>query len=104
MKKWLGVLAVLVLAAGCEEKFYYNPDRTLEEARQDWRKCNEELLRVTADGSQIKEDLVYQFFEDRGDECMAFKKYKLVPLSKMPAEVRTEADSVGHIRYWIAGK
>ncbi|MBN1815766.1 MAG: hypothetical protein JW828_00305 [Sedimentisphaerales bacterium] len=83
--------------------YYYNPDKTLQEARADWNKCNEDLLRITFNGQVVEKEFVLEHFEDRAHQCMMGKGYRLIEKDTIEG-IQYESDKKGYIKYGAAGR
>ena len=100
----VAVAVTCSILAGCSsESFYYNPDKTLQEARADWEKCNEDLLRITFDGRVAEKEFVLEHFEDKAHQCMVDKGYRLIEKDKLEG-LQYESGKKGYIDYGVAGR
>ena len=103
MKPWILLLiasAVLFLSGGCVQ-FWYQEDKTFEQARKDKIDCMEEMKKRT-DFTNTGYGYETKFMEN----CMKEKGYKLVTEDKLPLDAKR--DTKDSIKYWgalgIAGR
>jgi hypothetical protein len=93
---WTGlVVGVVVLAAGCQQKYWYQQSKTFDECKADHDVCWAELLRRTS----LYHTTTYKsrFLEN----CMRQKGYGLVAEKDLPLEAKREEPAVPSDVPWV---
>ena len=86
------ILLLILSGCGSERGYFYNANRTLEEARKDYNECVYDSAKAVAAAYGGPE--VYRMTK----LCMAAREYQCLRLREVPANVRTEV----HGAYGIA--
>jgi hypothetical protein len=88
-------VGLLVLAAGCQQKYWYQEGKTFAESKTDYEDCWTELLRRT----NLRHTSTYKsrFLEN----CMRQRGYELVAENDLPLEVKREDPDVPSDTPWI---
>ena len=88
-------VGLAVLAAGCQQKYWYQEGKTFDECKADHEDCWTELLRRT--DLRYASSYKHQFLED----CMRQRGYELVAEKDLPLDVKREDPDVPSDVPWI---
>jgi hypothetical protein len=81
------VLGVVVLAAGCQPKYWYQQGRTFDECKTDFEECRTELHKLAI--LHHESSYPYRFLKN----CMQQKGYERVAEKHLPFYVKREDPS-----------
>lgn len=95
-KSWLfhTTIVGLCLAAGCQQKYWYQEGKTFDDCKADRADCRAELLK-RADLNYVS-DYERRFMEN----CMQQRGYRLVPAKELPLDARREEPNVASAVPW----
>ena len=79
---------LLLLAAGCGQKYWYQEGKTFDECKADRAACRAELLKRTQ--SQRLGEYERRFMED----CMQRRGYRLVEEKELPLAAKREVSDI----------
>ena len=107
------LICLLLTTAGCGlspgARFWYHPQRRLENARQDVERCYDEAFLTEqgrcyspGSGDNRRENLLY--VEINARQCMEQAGYRRVSQEMLDPAARKKAGTVHGVTYFIAGK
>ena len=95
-------MGLVVLAAGCQQKYWYQEGKTFAECKADHEDCWAELLRRS--NLRYPSSYTHEFLEN----CMRQRGYDLVAEKDLPLDVKRETPKVPsdvpwYYSYGVAG-